>query len=211
MGAGVADSLQVGPAGPVAWREVTAALAAAFEDDPVFGWLIPRGGRRAAALRRFFDIETRRIVLRHERSVAAAHGGATIGGALVLPPGRWRSPLWVQGVFGPQYARIFGARLGHALGVITAMERHHPREAHVYFPYIGVVPGRQGEGVGAALMRPVLERCDREGMPAYLEASNPRCARLYERLGFAGTEEIRPLGSPPLRLMWREPGAGARS
>jgi GNAT superfamily N-acetyltransferase len=207
MGAGVAGSSQVGPAGPAAWREVTDALAAAFHDDPVFGWLIPREQRRAAALRRFFDIETRRIVLRHERSVAAASDGGTVGAALVLPPGRWRSPLWVQGAFGPQYARIFGARLGHALGVITSMERHHPHEAHVYLPYIGVVPAMQGRGVGADLLRPVLERCDREGMPAYLEASNPRCTHLYERLGFEGTEEIRPLGSPPLRLMWREPGA----
>jgi RimJ/RimL family protein N-acetyltransferase len=65
-------------------------------------------------------------------------------------------------------------------------------------------PSRQGHGHGTALLRPILDRCDREGVPAYLEASNPRCARLYERLGFTTTGTIRPLGAPPIQLMWRD-------
>jgi len=103
------------------------------------------------------------------------------------------------------YARIFGARLPRALGVLTAMERRHPREPHYYLPYIGVVAAAQGQGLGTALLKPLLDRCDREGLPAYLEASSPRNARLYARMGFAATEDIRPLGSPPMRLMLRKP------
>ncbi len=187
------------------WREVSKALAAAFCDDPVMGWLLPDDARRAAALWRFFGIETRQIVLAHGQSVACADGGRTLGAALVLPPGRWRTPLSVQALYGPRYLQVFGRRLPHALGVLTQMERRHPRGDHYYLPYIGVVAAAQGRGMGAALLGPVLERCDREGMPAYLEASSPRSARLYERLGFTTTEKIRPLGSPPLELMWREP------
>ncbi len=33
-------------------------------------------------------------------------------------------------------------------------------------------------------MNAVLDRCDREGLPAYLEASSDRSRKLYERLGF---------------------------
>ena len=38
-------------------------------------------------------------------------------------------------------------------------------------------PELQGRGIGSALMQPVLERCDRDGMPAYLEATTPRGGR----------------------------------
>lgn len=64
----------------------------------------------------------------------------------------------------------------------------------------------QGRGLGGALMRPMLERCDREGLPAYLEASSERSAALYERLGFQIIDELRVADSPPLRLMLRPPG-----
>ena len=67
-------------------------------------------------------------------------------------------------------------------------------------------PAAQGRGLGTALVRPMLERCDREGRPAYLEATTPRNRALYERLGFALVEEMRfPQDGPPLWRMWREP------
>ncbi|MFE4644295.1 GNAT family N-acetyltransferase, partial [Streptomyces sp. NPDC056730] len=64
----------------------------------------------------------------------------------------------------------------------------------------------QGRGLGRALIEPVLERCDREGLPAYLEASSERSRRLYERLGFTftGTTVDLPDG-PHMWPMWREP------
>jgi hypothetical protein len=57
----------------------------------------------------------------------------------------------------------------------------------------------------------MLDRCDREGLPAYLEASSPDNARLYRRLGFTSLEVVRPLGAPPLELMIRTPGARYQS
>jgi hypothetical protein len=55
-------------------------------------------------------------------------------------------------------------------------------------------------------MRPVLERCDRDRVPAYLEASSPRNRALYERHGFEVMEECRYADDgPPLWRMWREP------
>jgi len=54
----------------------------------------------------------------------------------------------------------------------------------------------------------IVERCDREGLPAYLEASSERSAALYERLGFEVIDELRVGGSPPLRMMLRASGRG---
>ncbi|RBL82809.1 GNAT family N-acetyltransferase, partial [Streptomyces cavourensis] len=69
-------------------------------------------------------------------------------------------------------------------------------------------PRRQGEGIGAGLIRAELDRCDRDGVPAYLEASSARSRTLYERLGFhfLGTAVDLPDG-PRMWPMWRDPQA----
>lgn len=86
------------------------------------------------------------------------------------------------------------------------MERKHPHEPHWYLPAIGITPAWQGRGYGAALLRPMLERCDAERLPAYLEASTPRNVALYERNGFTVVEEGHyARDAPPLWRMWREP------
>jgi GNAT superfamily N-acetyltransferase len=105
-------------------------------------------------------------------------------------------------------ARIYGPALPRILRVLAFVEARHPHEPHYYLQFIGVEPKRQGNGTGSALLRPVLERCDREGLPAYLEASNERSRALYARHGFELVEEARlPGGGPPIWRMWREAGA----
>jgi GNAT superfamily N-acetyltransferase len=187
------------------WPELSAALAEAFQDDPVMSWLLPDAGRRAAALRRFFALETRYVALPHASSVAAAGEEGTLGAALVLPPGRWRMPLSAQATHAPEFLRIFRGRLPHALGLLSAIERRHPRHPHYYLAYIGVTPAAQGLGVGTRMLESIAQRCDRERVPAYLEASTPRNAELYRRMGFEGIEVITPFGAPPMELMIREP------
>ncbi len=65
----------------------------------------------------------------------------------------------------------------------------------------------QVQGLGSALMRPALDRCDADGVSAYLEASSERSAALYERLGFVhlGVLEL-PDEGPSLWPMQRQPG-----
>lgn len=174
------------------------ALAEAFVEDPVFAWLMPDADSRLARLRRFFDVELRHLVIPNGRGWTSP---ALSGAALSLPPGAWHASPRVALL----QARCFGVRLHRAGGILALMEMRHIRESHYYFAYIGVAPDAQGQGLGTALMSPTLERCDREGLPAYLEASSERNAALYERLGFKVTSELRFAGSPPLRLMLRPP------
>jgi GNAT superfamily N-acetyltransferase len=173
------------------------ALAAAFQDDPVFGWLMPDAATRPARLRRFFGHELRHVLARGQAWTASE----TAGAVLALPPGRWRTPPYVALL----QARPFGRKLPRAAGLLAAIEWRHLRSPHYYLAYIGVAPEAQGQGRGSSLMRPTLDRCDAERLPAYLEASSERNAALYERLGFALTAELRFAGSPPLRLMTRPP------
>jgi ribosomal protein S18 acetylase RimI-like enzyme len=174
-------------------------LAQAFFDDPIFGWLIPEDGKRLAGLRRYFGIELRHYVLPRGRVWTTAD---LTGAALTLPPGAWRAPLQATMLEG----RAFGIHLARAARMGAAMEWHHarePREPHYYVRDIGVHPDVQGNGLGSALMGPTLERCDREGVSAYIEASNERSAALYERLGFRHTKELHVGSCPPLWLMFR--------
>jgi ribosomal protein S18 acetylase RimI-like enzyme len=190
----IAASSEAGP--------LRAALAAAFEDDPVLGWLIPDRHRRLRRLEWFFDLELRHVVL--PAGTAWTVDGCP-GASLELPPGRWRMPFGAQIAHGPAFGRVFGRRLLHAFGLITLMEHRHLREPHLYIPYVGVAPAAQGQGLGTRLMRPTLERCDQQQLPAYLEATSERNAALYERLGFEHLGAFRFGGSPPLWPMRRSP------
>jgi GNAT superfamily N-acetyltransferase len=178
------------------------AMARAFVDDPVMGWLLPDARRRHEGLRRFFELELRLVGL--------AHGcvwttGLRDGAAIATPPGRWRLPWPVALRHGLAFTRAFGTRLPVAAALLQLMEHRHIRERHYYLPYIGVVPASQGRGLGTKLITPTLLRCDQLGVPAYLEATSPRNAALYERLGFVSLGELRFAGSPPLLLMRRPP------
>jgi GNAT superfamily N-acetyltransferase len=175
-----------------------AVLAEAFFEDPVLGWLMPNDTKRRARMRRFFAIELRYLALPRGQVWTTAD---LTGAALSLPPGAWRVPLRATLLEGG----AFGGRLSRAARLGAAIEQRHPREPHHYIRDVGILPEMQGKGLGSALMRPTLERSDREGLPAYLEASSERSAALYERLGFRLISELRVGGSPPLRLMLRAP------
>jgi ribosomal protein S18 acetylase RimI-like enzyme len=177
------------------------ALGAAFFDDPIFGWLIGGSPSRQARLERYFAIQ-----LAHSLADGCVWTSEGLhGAALCMPPGQWRLPPKLMIANGAHFTRVFRGRLPRAVGLLTAVERRHLRGAHHYFANIGVAPDAQGQGLGSRLMRPTLDRCDRDGLPAYLEASSERNAALYERLGFRCTEVLRFAGSPPLRLMMRPP------
>jgi GNAT superfamily N-acetyltransferase len=176
-------------------------LAEAFYEDPVLGWLIPDARRRKARLRRFFAVELRHVSLPRGQVWTTAE---QTGVAMTLLPGSWRVPPHATLLEG----RCFGTRLGSAARLGFAMERHHAhqvRQPHYYIRDVGVLPEMQGLGLGRALMGPTLERCDRQGVPAYLEASSERSAALYERLGFRLLHEVQVGDSPPLWLMLRPP------
>jgi len=187
-------------------EEASAALAAAFEQDPIFGWLMPDSRRRESRLVRFFELELRHIVL--PAGTAWLADGAP-GASLELPPGAWKMPFRAQLIHGPEFLRVFGTRLPLATALITKMERRHLREPHFYIPYVGIAPGAQGRGLGSTLLRATLERCDREGLPAYLEATSHRNVALYERLGFTHLGPFNLAGSPPLWPMRRAPGGSS--
>jgi GNAT superfamily N-acetyltransferase len=185
-------------------RRVAAALAAAFADDDVLSHLFPPGTRRRAdRMRRMFALEA----ARSERCGGTWTTGDGAAAAVWFPPGRWKATRWEDLRDAPRWMALLGRRMGVAQQVRTAMEAHHRQlPPHWYLLYLGVVPARQGQGLGGALLRPVLAECDRTGTPAYLEATCERNRALYARHGFVGREPLPlPGGGPAMVPMWRDP------
>jgi ribosomal protein S18 acetylase RimI-like enzyme len=181
---------------------VVQALAEAFYDDPLFSWLFPDESQRLGKLRRGYDLFARHVWLAREEAYTTDR---LIGGAFWMPPGTWHLSLFQQLRLLPSMAIISGRDLSRTLRMLNAMEAKHPSDSHYYLASAGIAPQWQGRGFGSALLRPVLDQCDRQNVGAYLEASSPRNRALYERHDFAVTEELQVKDSPPLWLMWRKP------
>ena len=89
--------------------------------------------------------------------------------------------------------------------VLELLDENHPREPHYYLPFMGVLPKWQGRGIGSALLRAGLETCDRDKVPAYLDASNESSRALYLRHGFEVIRTLSLPDGPSFWQMWREP------
>jgi ribosomal protein S18 acetylase RimI-like enzyme len=182
--------------------QLAAMLARAFHDDPVTAWFLRDDERRPKYAARFFAWQLHRLLGQEQ-----VHTSDELSGAAVWAlPGRWRESTW-------QALRLFvsllpalGTHIPVAARGIERVEKRHPEDPHLYLAVLGTDPAAQGQGVGSALLRPGLDLCDREGLPAYLESSKESNLAFYARFGFRVTEEIpMPGEGPKVWLMWRGP------
>jgi ribosomal protein S18 acetylase RimI-like enzyme len=180
--------------------DLAPALARAYHRDPVWSFLLPDEAHRERALRRYFTIELRDVALPHDTTWTTEDA---IGAVVCLPPGQWRLPALTMIRRGPAFLHALGRDLPRALRALALLERIHPRVPHHFIAYAGISPEWQGQRVGGALVSRLLERCDAERSPVYLEATSERAAAFYHRHGFTVTEEVRLKNGPPLWLMWR--------
>jgi GNAT superfamily N-acetyltransferase len=182
---------------------LAAVLAGAFYDDPPMTWVVNDDRRRRKLLEGSFGLYLRKLWLKQD---ACYTTDSVVGAAVWELPGQWKVGGLDQLRLLPSMARINGRLLPRILRAIAVLESNHPVEPHYYLPLVGVELEWRGRGLGTALMRPIVDRCDEEKVPAYLEATSPRNRALYERHGFEVTEQfsLGP-GSPPLWRMWRTP------
>ena len=179
-------------------------LALAFRDDPAMAWATPNVKRRERFLPRYFEALAQHVYLpKGEVHVTEDCAAA----ALWAPPDEWQTPTMATLGLLPIMLRLCGHKLPLALRMLRLMESKHKEhvEPHYYLIFIGTDPATQGKGYGTALLAQMLDRCDREGVPAYLESSSIRNQALYHRHGFEVLEELHwPGGGPPFWPMWRE-------
>jgi GNAT superfamily N-acetyltransferase len=182
------------------------ALASAFSLDPLFSWMagVEPGRPIGPKMRIMFDAFLKLDLGRTDHLVFTDEDG--IGAAIWKHPNRWKMPTGDMLRAMPAMLRALGTRTPRMVGAITAIEKAHPTEEHYYLEALGTHQDMQSKGIGSAVIRHVLDRCDAEGMPAYLESSNPRNIPFYARHGFEPTGEIAVgKGAPTVTAMWRTP------
>ena len=179
-------------------------IIVAFAADPLTRWVLPQADRYLTYGIRIFD---------------AFGGAAFAAGTAYEVSGFAGVALWVspghedgdeaareaaQEAFGQTLQEIVAPeRLDEVTRVLDEMQSYHPLEPCWYLPLIGVDPRHQGQGCGAKLMKYALAQCDAQGLPAYLESSNPANITLYERHGFELMGRIQSASSPPVHPMYR--------
>ena len=190
-------------ASPADLAALTRMLTRAFADDPVARWACPPAAARPRMLERFHAVRLRQLLREDEVWTDPGCSAA----ALWAPPQRWRTTLrddlaLARGMLSPRLLR----RMPLVVHGMTGIERRHPpTPPHWYLAILGTAPEAQGRGLGSSVLAPVIERCDEDGVGAYLESSKERNVAFYARHGFRVTRELRLPRGPRIWAMWRDP------
>lgn len=188
-------------AAPADVEAVSACLASAFHQDPLWGgWAFPREPERPARLAE---------LMRFWVQGALPHGWVRMSEnaeavAVWLPPGAAELSPEEEAAFEAFLARALGARVGELMELFDRFERNHPSgPPHYYLSLWGTHRDSAGKGLGAELIEQCLAQIDAERMPAYLESTNPVNVPRYEALGFAATGQFTAPHGPAITSMWR--------
>lgn len=162
------------------------ALALAFQSDPLQTYALPDSRVRAARSPAHFAALLR---YGHLFGEVFTTRGAPVGAAVCLPPDGWEvTPERAARAGLDQLPALMGAdavkRFDHVLAFLEPFHRRDAPSKHWYVMVVGVIPARRGQGFGRALLRPVLDRADAEGLPCYLETAQPENVAFYQKLGF---------------------------
>jgi GNAT superfamily N-acetyltransferase len=178
-------------------------IADAFADLAVSRWLVPDPAARHRIFPGYF-----RLYGEH----------ALAGGIVCTTPGQDAVALWLPAEEEPalppedydeRLAAVTGPWIGRFRVFDQTMEGRHPTGfAHHHLAILAVRPDRQGQGTGSALLRAHHAALDRDGIPAYLEASDLRTRRLYRAHGYADCGEPLFLPGALMYPMLRQPQAG---
>ena len=165
-------------------NSVVSTVTLAFAADPVNRWYLPDADR-------FLTYFPRIVQSFLGQSIEAGACFVTAGGegaAIWLPPGVSGDDAAMEAVL---LEAVPPELLEPVAALFSAFETYHPRDADCwYLPVIGVDPGHQGKGIGAALMKYATTMLDELGALGYLESSTQRNVPLYQRHGFEVMDQL---------------------
>lgn len=181
---------------------VTEIITGAFANDPLWSFALARPDGDTAfhpAYWRLF-VES---ALRFPTVRLAGDGEAV---TIWIPPGEDELPEEQEPAFDALIADRLPDKVDDLHALFDSFVAARPAEPHYYLSLFGTHPAHRGRGVGMDLLRANLAEWDAQGVPAYLESSNPANNKRYEGVGFRPRTEFRyPGGGPVVTTMWRDP------
>lgn len=193
---------------PLNWPGLDRAAALAnraFFNDPFLECILPDRRRRERIGPRLFRAAIR-FGLRYGEVLTTP---GVEGVAVWCAPGRGETTLWrmFRSGFLGVYLRMRAgerARFDRLLAVQREIRAAALPGPHSYLFMLAVDPAAQGRGLGGTLLRACLARSSAEGVPCYLETSNPVNVTFYEKHGFhAALERDTMEGGPRIWGMVR--------
>ncbi|RCV52794.1 GNAT family N-acetyltransferase [Marinitenerispora sediminis] len=192
-------TVEVRPAAPEDTPAVAESLADAFADYSWTRWALPDDDyhTRLRAMQLYF--------LDH---VGLPHGRVWVTDDLAAAA-VWTCPdteVPAEVFTAPELTGLYGDRAAPVGRADALLAPHRPTEPCWFLATVGVRRAAQGHGLGGRVIAAGLRAADESGRPAFLETSEPRNVRFYQRLGFTVTAEVRlPDDAPVTWCMLREP------
>lgn len=193
------DALTIGPSSD--GMAMATTLAAAFQNDPALGWIIPDAAERRARLPLLFTAIVTADLRKGTARCSRGHEVVT----LWRDPGNAAPTIGETLQFAPGFVRALGPHIVRALKVSRAIEAHHPKSLRfAYLHYAAVAPAEQGCGWGGRAIRHGAAQA--WPLPVFLETATPTNVGLYQSLGFKTVAEWNvPGGGPHFWSMLRPP------
>ena len=177
-------------------EKVLSIVLMGFSTDPFLRWICPEA-ENYLLFKEGFDAFGGKALETNTTYVAEGYKGT----ALWLPPNTEADEeRFIKAV----EKNVAPEKHEPLFKILEEMEEYHPSETCWYLPIIAVDPYYQNQGIGSLLMKHALEKVDSDGVPAYLESSNPRNMSLYKRYGFETMGQIQEEDSPLIHPMIRE-------
>jgi len=183
---------------------VSALMTRVFALDPLWGPALVRPDGATHHLRPYWDLYTAGALRFPCTGVAGEHDAVTVW----IPPGE-------EELTAEQYDDVLALLRAELPGsyddlveLFGRFEAAHPHdEPHYYLSLFATRPESRGRGIGMALLREDLAAYDAEGVPTYLESSNPANDARYASVGYraVGRFEHSSTGAP-VTTMWRPVG-----
>lgn len=172
----------------------------AFDQDPVMRWLFlsPKEWEKCAL--RYFGMAITHYM--HNGHALTTNG--LEGAALWSKPNSAKPSMWHQIISDMKMSWFFKDGFVRGMQIQQALQEIHPKQPHWYLSMIGTDTRHRGEGVGPALLQPVLQLCDEQNLPTYLESSNQKNISFYIRHGFEILQDVTIPGGPTLWPMLRQ-------
>ena len=194
-------------AGPADADAITTTIALAFRDDPVWGPALaaPDGG--TAHLERFWRYFVESAIGHRTVSVQQSPSGEAATVAVWLPPGVDELTKEQEAEVDALMARTLTPERFEAYRRLwQRFDETHPHgEPHMYLSLLATHPAHRGRGIGQRLLAEDLARFDAEGLPAYLESTNPANDHRYERVGFRAVGGFTSvIDGAAVTTMWRD-------
>jgi ribosomal protein S18 acetylase RimI-like enzyme len=186
------------------------SLARAFHNDPLQSYVLPDETERRMRSPAHFAVGLRYGMLFGE---VLTTEGKPLGAAVWLPPDGWEiTPERAAEAGFDDLPNVLGEEATNRFfSVLGSLDPYHHRDvppAHWYVMIVGVSPEARGQGLGRALLEPIMNRADASGLPCYLETAQPDNVAFYEYLGFKKiVEMVEPQSGLRLWTFRRDPPA----